>query len=452
MESKLISKEKNLELVKYFFDENEVKEKEKKIIQNLRQKVNIPGFRKGRVPENILRMRLGEEYIRYSIADDFIDELAKEIMREKAVKLLLQPFVVDYKFNNGKLEIEFELHYKPEVNLPDYKNFKLETPKLEDESFEKYVENRLNDLREENVILKPKEGKVEIGDLVKLNYKVVNEEGNEIYKSETLDIVVREDDLRPIVQEIIGAEKGKEIVFERNFEMENGKDKKFVYHVQIEEIYKRILPDLNDEFVRTISQEFKTLEELKKSIKEEGEKLYEYYKQEFLAKQALDKLAAETTVDVSEKTLNRLAELAIVKMKESGEYNEQLQKHDNDEEKLKEEIKKSYIELFKGAYSVDKVAENEGIKVEESEIDETLKELAQVWNVSFERAKAMVKKDERLLDDIYDDLLKSKVGKLLVENAEIVEVETKKNVKNDEKNEEDSKEDETLENNKSKEE
>lgn len=423
MESTLMNKEKNVESIKYFFDENEVKEKERKIIQSLRQRVNIPGFRKGRAPEKVLRMRLGEEYIRYSIADDFIDELAKKIVKEKADKLLLQPFVVDYKFNDGKLEIEIELHYKPEVNLPDYKNFKLEIPKPEDKNLEKYVENKLNDLREENVVLKPKEGKVEIGDLVKLNYKVLNEEGNEIYRSKTFDIVIREDDLRPIVQEVIGAKKGEKITFERDFETENGENKKFVYHVEIEEVYKRILPDLNDEFVRTVSQEFQNLEELKKSLKEEGEKLYEYYREEFLVQQALDKLASETTVNVTEKTLDRLVELAINKMKESGDYDEELKKFNNDEKALSEEIKKSYTNMFKETYSVNKVAEVEGVKVEESEIDESLKELSKAWNVSFERAKAMVKKDERLFKDIYNDILRSKVGKLIVENAEIVEIE-----------------------------
>ena len=274
------------------------------------------------------------------------------------------------------------------------------------------------------MILEPKDGKIELGDFVKLNYRVLNEDGKEIYKSQTLDIVVRDDDLRPIVKEIIGGEKGKEIVFERTFEDE-GKTKKFTYYVQIEEIYKRILPDLNDEFVRTVSKEFKTLEELRNSIREEGEKLYEYYKKEFLIEQALDKLALESELEISEKTMDRLVEMAIEKMKESGEYNEQLRKFDNDDEKLKEEVRNSYLNLFKTTYSVAKIAEKENIKVEESEIDEALKELAQAWNVSFERAKVMIKKDERLFDDIHEDLLESKVGEFLVENAEIVEIEPK---------------------------
>ncbi|HEW92666.1 MAG TPA: trigger factor [Thermotogaceae bacterium] len=424
MELNLISKERNVEIVKYFFNENEVKEEEKRVIQALKQKADIPGFRKGKVPENILRMRLGEDYIRYSVAEKFIDKVAKEIVREKGDDLLLNPFVQDYKFDNGKLEIEFEVHYKPEVKLPDYKNLKLEIPKSEEENFEKYVESRLNELREKNVILEPKDGKIELGDFVKLNYRVLNEDGKEIYKSQTLDIVVRDDDLRPIVKEIIGGEKGKEIVFERTFEDE-GKTKKFTYYVQIEEIYKRILPDLNDEFVRTVSKEFKTLEELRNSIREEGEKLYEYYKKEFLIEQALDKLALESELEISEKTMDRLVEMAIEKMKESGEYNEQLRKFDNDDEKLKEEVRNSYLNLFKTTYSVAKIAEKENIKVEESEIDEALKELAQAWNVSFERAKVMIKKDERLFDDIHEDLLESKVGEFLVENAEIVEIEPK---------------------------
>jgi len=123
--------------------------------------------------------------------------------------------------------------------------------------------------------------------------------------------------------------------------------------------------------------------------------------------------------------MDRLVEMAIEKMKESGEYNEQLRKFDNDDEKLKEEVRNSYLNLFKTTYSVAKIAEKENIKVEESEIDEALKELAQAWNVSFERAKVMIKKDERLFDDIHEDLLESKVGEFLVENAEIVEIEPK---------------------------
>lgn len=443
MESKLLSKEKNMETVKYLFNQDEIKEEERKVIQSLKQRADIPGFRKGKVPENILRARLGEEYIRYSIAERLIDKVAEEIVKEKGDKLLLNPFVLDYKFENEGLEIDFEIHYKPEVSLPDYKNFKLEIPKPETDNFDKYVESRLNELRENNVVLEPKDGKVELGDLVKLNYKVLSEDGKEIYKSQTIDIIVREDDLRPIVKEIIGSEKGKEVVFEREFEDENGEKKKYTYHVQIEEVYKRILPDLDDEFVKTISDKFNTLEELKNSLKEEGEKLYEYYKNDFLKDQALNKLADETVLEISEKTLDRLVEMAIEKMKESGEYKEQLEKFDNDEKKLSEEIKKSYINLFKSNYSISSVAEKEGIKVEDSEIDETLKELSQVWNVSFERAKAIVKKDPKLFDEIYDNILKSKVGKFLVENAQIVEIELdeKKENQNDENKSEESSED-----------
>ncbi|MDI3473004.1 MAG: trigger factor [Thermotogaceae bacterium] len=423
MESKLLSKEKNVETVKYLFDQDEIKEEERKVIQSLKQRADIPGFRKGKVPENILRARLGEEYIRYSIAEKFIDKVAQEIVKEKGNELLLNPFVLDYKFENEGLEIEFEIHYKPETTLPDYKKFKLEIPKPETDNFEKYVESRLNELRENNVVLEPKEGKIELGDLVKLNYKVLSEDGKEIYKSQTMDIIVREDDLRPIVKEVIGSEKGKEVVFEREFEDENGEKKKYTYHVQIEEVYKRILPNLDDEFVKTVSDQFKNLEELKNSLREEGEKLYEYYRNDFLKDQALNKLADETVLEISEKSLDRLVEMAVDKMKESGEYREQLEKFDNDEEKLKEEIKKSYINLFKSTYSVSSIAEKENIKVDDSEIDETLKELSQVWNVSFERAKAIVKKDPKLFDEIYDSILKSKVGKFLVENAQIVEVE-----------------------------
>ena len=101
MELNLISKERNVEIVKYFFNENEVKEEEKRVIQALKQKADIPGFRKGKVPENILRMRLGEDYIRYSVAEKFIDKVAKEIVREKGDDLLRNPFDQAYKCELG---------------------------------------------------------------------------------------------------------------------------------------------------------------------------------------------------------------------------------------------------------------------------------------------------------------------------------------------------------------
>ena len=413
MEKREIEKDKNVVLYEFVFDEKEVSELEDAVVIRLNRSMTVPGFRKGKVPKAVFKMRLGREFDEY-----VLEEATNKILRNmEKEKFFIPPILKDYEFKDNNLIMKIEVHENPKVNFGDFSKIEVEKVK-EDRVIEKYVEKRLEELREKHALVEPKEGEVKHGDLVRVKMKVRLKD--KVLDEREYEYILKKDDDRPFVKEIIGKKKGDVVKFEREF-----KGKKYEYEIEILQVYSRSLMDLSDELAKTVSNEFETLEQLKEHLTKEGKEIYDVEMKENLREQVLEKLPEITDLEISDKTLNYFVERSILKMKEKGEYEKTIKDYENDEQKLRENLRESILRNFKKSLAIEKISEDEGIKVTEEELEKEAELLAPLWGISKERAKTIVKTKEDIKEDLEWAILKRKVADFLLEKVKIIEVEPK---------------------------
>jgi trigger factor len=171
MEVKEVSKDKNMIVREYLFDKNDIAKLEDKAVAELNRKnYHIEGFRPGRVPKEVYKLRLKDAFYEIYVANEAIKEVENGLDKEE-LQLLLPPVIADAKFSaeNGKVVVE--LHTEPEVKF-EPTNLKLGKAK-EEEVLDGYVDMRVKYIIEENAILEPKDGQAEEGDLVKVKETVM---------------------------------------------------------------------------------------------------------------------------------------------------------------------------------------------------------------------------------------------------------------------------------------
>ncbi|AKI97852.1 trigger factor [Kosmotoga pacifica] len=420
MEKKNISQELNVEVFEFVFTPEEVGRAEDEAVRHVNANYSIRGFRKGKAPKGIIMSYLGENF------DEIVfDELGKKVEEElKDEELFIPAIIAERKRNDdGSITFVVELHRKPKAEVKDYKGVEFSIPKKE-EVLVNYVDNKLEELRNENAIIEPKEGPAEIGDVVEIEYTIVKD-GKVIADKKTQEIHIVEGDDRPIVTNIIGKKKGDIVEFERTFE---NSDNVYNYTVGIKEVYKRILMELDDEFAKSVTSEVETLEELKKKIEKEGMEAFDNWKRDFLRQQAFDKIADFVDVKISDKTIDYFVVKSIENLIKEKTYQTYL-KQAGSEENLRNQIRESILNELKRERFIEEIARTNEIEVTEEEILKNAEELAPYWGISVERAVEIVKSREDLREDIVSNLKKNKVLDLVIEVATIKEIETEEEKK-----------------------
>jgi len=421
MEVKEISKDKNMIVREYLFDKNDIARLEDKAVAELnRKKYHIEGFRPGRVPKEVYKLRLKEAFYEIYVADEAIKEVENELDKEE-LQLLLPPVIADAKFSAEGGKVVVELHTEPEVKFEPTK-LKLRKAK-EEEVLDGYVDMRVKYVIEENAILEPKDGQAEEGDLVKVKETVMLGE-KKLRNAEEREYVLLKDDEREVVKQLFGKKKGDVVEFERTFE--KGDDKiVYKYILEVEEVYKRILPEFTDEFVKSLAIEnVETTEQLKEKFRTEGKEIYDRELAESYRAQIMDQIPEVTEIEISEKTIERAVENIIENLKKDGKYESYVQNYGS-EEKLIEELRNYYLNMIKKDLVVKKIAEENNIKVDAEDIKAYAERVSVEWGVSPDRAEAIIKSRQDIRNEVVMEIVESKVAKILAEKAQIEEVSFK---------------------------
>lgn len=417
MDKQLISQDKNLKKYLVKFDNDEFQKAEKDVVKEVNKNYKFPGFRKGKAPAGIIKMKLGENYDNW-VNDILLEDAMKQIQNEE--KTLFPPKVDATSNDEGKVEVEISVHAYPEVKNTDFENIKVEIPKS-DSIIEKFVDDKLNELLEQNAILEPKEEKAEFDDFVRVTYTVKNQDGKVLQENKENEYTLREDDNRPIVTEVVGKSKGETVEYEKEFE-----DKKYFYTVNIEDIYSRKIPELTEEFVKELDSDANSLSELKDKFRAEGKEQYENWNKDFVRNYIIGELPDHTEIEISDETISEYIDNYIAQLKQEGKFEEELEKSENDVDKLKENVKESSLRWIKELVVVDKLAKDNNIEVSDEEITNAIKNISQMWQMPYERTREAIYSNQKLLNDVVWDTLKSKVVDTIKDKVKIEEVDSEK--------------------------
>jgi len=411
----IIKEEENVKTVKITVESEKVKKATEEVYAELSKNVKIKGFRKGRVPRNLLKTIVGteeiENMVKEKIADVALDKLYDE-EEFKKMNVMLPPALVSIDMGENA-EVVFEIHLYPEVEIESLEGEEIEVPELKEEDVEKDVEEELERLREENAVLEPKGENevVEEGDHVEIEYHVTGKEET----PRNFDFIVKDPKSSQLFQDVLGKKVGDAIEF-----VDERDENKTSYTMKITAIHRRILADLDDEFAKSVDVEAETLEALKNKLKDKIKGSFDDFMKTFEANTILNRLANKTKLKMSDHSLELFVNHVIMRQKENKEYEKSLKDFKGDENAYKESLKKEITNYLKIKGAVEKIAKEKGIEVSEDEIFEKAKEYYASMNISDERLKVTLSKERELHDRIKNDLLHDKVAEELLKSAKIV--------------------------------
>ena len=387
---------------------------------------NIPGFRKGKAPINIVEKYYGKEIFYEDAFNEVAQPALEEAVKENKLEIVSRPDIEVKQIGKGQdLIFTAVMQTKPEAKLGKYKG--LEIKKVEYNVTDEDINHELEHMQEHNARMVTIEDRpVEDGDIATIDFEgFVDGKPFEGGKAEGHELTIGSKTFIPgFEDQVIGMkideEKDINVKFPDEYFSKDLAGKDATFKVKVHEIKKKELPTLDDEFAKDVS-EFDTLADLKEDIKKKQEKQNEekakYEIQEAVMKAIVEKIEVEIPTGMIETEVENMLKDIEQRLSYQGlKLNQYLQMLGKTEEELKKEYEPQAIEGIKSRLALEAVIKAEKIEVEDKEIDEKLKEMAK--NYGKENDEAFMK-NENVRNYIKEGMQSEKAIDFLVKNAKI---------------------------------
>lgn len=396
-----------------------------KAYQKQKSKIAVPGFRKGKVPRQLIEKMYGPEIFYDDAANALIPEAYSKAYDESGLDIVSQPKIEVTQIEKGKPFIFIaEVAVKPEVTLGEYKGIEVDKVSAEVEDAE--VEAKLEEEREKNArTIEVTDRPVADKDEVVLDFEgFVDGVAFEGGKGENYPLTIGSGSFIPGFEEqLIGAEAEKEVevkvTFPEDYHAEELKGKDAVFKCTVHEIKTKELPELDDEFASEVS-EFDTLVEYKEDIKA---KLIESKTAEGKRKQedqAVEALIAASEMDIPEAMVEtqsrQMADDFAQRLTQQGLSMEQyMQFTGMTTEKMLEEMRPQAEKRIKTRLVLEAVAKAENIEISDEKLDEEIAKMAEAYQMEADKLKEYMGDREKA--QMKEDMAVQEAVTFLVENA-----------------------------------
>ncbi len=387
---------------------------------------NIPGFRKGKAPMQIVEKYYGKEIFYEDAFNEVAEEALEEAVKEHNLEVVSRPDIEVKQIEKGKdLIFVATMQTKPEAELGKYKG--IEIKKIEYNVTDEDIEHELGHMQEHNSrLVSIDERPVESGDIATIDFEgFVDGVAFEGGKAEKHDLEIGSNTFIPgFEDQVIGMkideEKDINVTFPEEYFSKELAGKEATFKVKVHEIKKKELPELDDEFAKDVS-EFDTLKELKEDIKAKKEKQNEerakYEIQEAVVKALCEDMKVEIPTGMIELEVENMLKDIEQRLSYQGLKLEQyLQMMGKTEADIKKEYEPQAIEGIKSRLALEAVIKAEKIEATDSELEEKMKEMAK--NYGKENDEGFLK-NENVKNYIKQGIASEKAIDFLVKNAKI---------------------------------
>ncbi|MCM0649838.1 trigger factor [Clostridium swellfunianum] len=393
------------------------------------KKFNIPGFRKGKAPINIIKKYYGEGVFFEDAINFCCDDTYPIAIKENNIRPVDYPSIDIVQIEEGKEFIyTAEVAVYPEVELGEYKG--VDVKKVEYAVTDEEVEAQLKQMQEKNARVETKiEGTVEKGNIAVIDFKgyadgIAFEGGEgkdfslEIGSGTFIDTF--EDQL---VGAAVGENKNINVTFPEQYGREELNGKPAVFEVAVKEIKVKELPALDDEFAKEVS-EFDTLDELKADVRKKLQETNDSRAKREYEEAVIDAVCENAKVEIPQvmisKEIDNMVKDLEMRLKYQGlDLKTYYEYTNSSEEQVKEFMKESAEKRVKTELVLEAVAKAESVEATEEELQAKATELAKQYG-----EKDLEKTAKLLLDAQKDyiklDVVNEKVVKLLVDNSKTV--------------------------------
>ena len=394
--------------------------------KNIAKEVNIPGFRRGKAPRHIIEQRIGKEALIDEAYEKFGPKVFDEAMAEEKLELASYPSFERVQAEEGKpFILKATVTPKPEVKLGDYKGLKVEkkVEEITDDTVMQHID-KMRD-RKAQMVDAPEGAEAQMGDLTTIDFKgYVDDEAFEGGEGKDYPLQLGSGSFIPgfedqLVGMKVGEEREVKVTFPKDYHSEKVAGKEAVFKCKLNKLKNKILPELNDEFVQQASV-FKTVDELKKDVREKLEKAAESRAENDRRVAAIDKAAENASMDIPDVMIEdridqMLREFAMRLEQQGMKFEQYLQYSGGDLTKLRAQYRETAEKNVRTDLMLEAVAKAENIEVTDDDIRTEIAMMAQMYNATPAQVQKIVRQQGRL-NDLAVTVMRRKTAKFIVDN------------------------------------
>lgn len=357
----------------------ELEEHLDRVYRQMVRRVTIRGFRKGKAPRSVLERELGRDALLEEALEALLPQMTSRAIEEQKLDVVATPRVKVTQ--NEPLTIEATVAVRPPVELGDYYQFRLEPEKVE--VTPEAVEEVVDSLRRDAGTWEPVERPVELEDMITIEVRGQVDEAA-IIDDKGVDYILSAESTNPLpgfADQLVGVNRGElrefTLPFPEEYPQTDLAGKECHFTVTVEEVKKRNLPELNDEFARSLNMGVETLVELRDKLQEDIRNRLQQIADQQYQERAVQALLEGVQVElppllVDEEVEHILSEQAEAMQRQQVKMEDYLSTVGKSVEQLQEEIRPSAVERITRGLTLRALREKEGIEVSPEEIDEEL--------------------------------------------------------------------------------
>ncbi|MBA8771603.1 trigger factor [Staphylococcus coagulans] len=398
------------------------------------KQINVPGFRKGKVPRQIFEQRFGVEALYQDAVDILLPKAYSEAVVEADINPVDQPEIEVTQIEKGKpFTFDATVTVEPEVQLGDYKGLEItkQATELTDEELEQTIEQRLEAMAD--MVIK-EDGQVEEGDTVNLDFDgYVDGEQFEGGQADGYDLEIGSGMFIPGFEEQlvglkVGEEKEVEVTFPEEYHAEELAGKPATFKTKINEIKTKEVPELDDELANELDSEADNVEQYKENLRKQLTEQKQTDAENLQKEEAITLATDNATVDIPEAMIkteeDRMVQEFAQRLQQQGlNLETYFQISGQSEEDLRGKMKDDAEQRVKTNLTLAAIAEAENIEVSEEDVDKELQNMSEQFNISVEDIKNTLGNT----DIVKNDVRVKKVIDLLVDEAKLVEAKNEDN-------------------------
>lgn len=421
-----VDKQENSKVVLEFTMDKETFEKElDKAFHKNAKYFKVPGFRNGKVPRNVVEKVYGEGVLYETVIEDNVDDEYRKAVEDNKLEVVSKPELDVKQIGKGKdLIYTVTLFVKPEATVKKYKG--LEVKKIDSKVSKKEVDAAIESDRQKNARVVS----VDDRDLQKDDISTIDFEGFvdgvafEGGKAENFELTIGSGQFIPgFEDQLIGMKIGEEreinVTFPKEYHAENLAGKPAIFKVKLISIKSKILPELDDEFAKDVS-EFETLADYRKDVEKKVKKQKEESAKNQKEIAVIDKLVENTEVVIPESMIDDEVESMSNQFASNLAYQGlDLKTYcmymNTTEEEFKKNLRPEAEKNVKLKLALDAIEKLEDIKVEAKEIDEKIDELKKQYGS--ENTNDDLNKNENVRHYMEEKIKQDKLMKIIVDSA-----------------------------------
>jgi len=395
--------------------------------QKVVKKVNVPGFRKGRIPRQLFEQRFGVESLYQDAIDIVLPDAYAQAVEETGIEPVASPEIDIESIGKGQgVVFKATVVVKPEVKLGEYKGLEVEA--IDTEVTDADVDAEIASLQKRHAELVVKEdAAAELGDTVVIDFEgFVDGEAFEGGKGENYSLELGSNSFIPgFEDQLVGMKAGEEkeinVTFPEEYHAAELAGKPAVFKVKVHEVKGLQLPELDDDFAVDVDDEVETLAELKEKIKNRLKADKEHEAKHAVENAVLEKAAANAEMDIPvemiERETDRMVEEFEQRLRAQGlnlELYTQLTGQDQDS--LKEQMKDDAVKRVRVTLTLEAIVKAENIEVTEEEVEAELQKMSELYNMTVDQIKQALGNT----DSIKEDLKMNKAVQFLVDHSKTV--------------------------------